>query len=59
MRIKEIKNIAVSLGVPAERKNKKDLVRAIQKAEGNAECFVTGQSDSCGQNTCLWRPDCN
>lgn len=55
----EIKNMAVSLDVPVGRKNKKDLVRAIQRAEGNPECFVTGQSGACGQDSCLWRSDCN
>ena len=59
MKMTEIKTMADSMGVHAGRKNKRDLVRAIQKAEGNSECFVTGQSDTCGQDSCLWRPDCN
>lgn len=59
MKMTEIKNMAAALGVAVGRKNKKDLVRAIQKAEGNPECFVTGQSDTRGQDFCLWRSDCN
>jgi hypothetical protein len=39
-------------------RQKADLVRAIQQAEGYDACFKTGKADVCGQDACLWREDC-
>ena len=33
------------------------LVRSIQRAEGNVDCFRTGQV-SCDHFDCAWRPYC-
>jgi hypothetical protein len=30
----------------------------IQRAEGNKDCFESGQAGTCGQIHCLWREDC-
>jgi hypothetical protein len=38
--------------------NKTELIRTMQRQEGNAECFNTGQAQSCGQSRCLWLADC-
>jgi hypothetical protein len=38
---------------------KAELVRAIQQAEKNEECFETGKADVCGQDECIWREDCD
>jgi hypothetical protein len=37
---------------------KAELVRAVQQAENNVECFETGTANNCGENDCLWREDC-
>ncbi|MDA8433331.1 MAG: 2Fe-2S iron-sulfur cluster-binding protein, partial [Nitrospiraceae bacterium] len=34
------------------------LVRAIQRAEGNFDCFGSARSGHCSQDDCLWRQDC-
>ena len=34
-----------------------NLVRKIQLAEGNFDCFATGKSN-CDEATCRWRKDC-
>jgi hypothetical protein len=34
-----------------------NLIRKIQIAQGNADCFATGKR-SCDQATCPWREDC-
>jgi hypothetical protein len=34
-----------------------DLIRAIQRAEGNSDCFATMQVNDCYQMNCLWRVD--
>ena len=33
------------------------LIRSIQRAEGNVDCFRTGQA-YCEQVECAWRPYC-
>jgi hypothetical protein len=58
MNMKDIAKIASKNGVKAGKMNKTQLVRAIQKAEGNNECFATAQVQTCGQMNCLWREDC-
>jgi hypothetical protein len=58
MNLAQIKAVARDRGVKPGRMKKAELVRALQLAEGNVECFVTGQADSCGQQECLWREDC-
>lgn len=59
MKLDEIKPIAERLGIKPGRLKKSDLIRLIQEKEGNNVCFDTGASASCGQDTCLWRPDCD
>ena len=35
----------------------KNLIRSVQRAEGNPDCFGRGQA-SCDQTECAWRPYC-
>ncbi len=58
MNMTEIKAIAKVRGIKCGKMNKTELIRAIQCQEGNQQCFNTGQVDICGQDQCLWRPDC-
>jgi hypothetical protein len=58
MKLQEVKNIAKKMGIKAGSMKKTELIRAIQKAEGNVECFGTGRAEECGQMNCLWREDC-
>lgn len=59
MTVKEIKSIARKMGLEAGKMKKADLILSIQTAEGNTPCFQTGEANSCGQDNCLWRADCN
>ena len=59
MTVKEIKAIAKRVGLQAGKMKKADLIRTIQAAEGNNTCFQTGVMESCGQENCSWRSDCN
>jgi len=52
-----VKEKAKALGIKSVRKNSTDLVKDIQKAEGNFPCFKTA-SGFCDQQGCLWRSDC-
>lgn len=59
MKTAEVKEIAKQLGIKVGQMRKTDIIRAIQKAEGNEECFASGKDDVCGQTDCLWREDCH
>lgn len=52
------KEKAKTLGIKPLKKNKVDLIRDVQKREGNSPCFKSEIAASCGLNNCLWRQDC-
>jgi len=58
MKLEQIKEMAKQHGIKVGKMKKAELVRAIQSAEGNNACFEAGQASECGQEECLWRPDC-
>lgn len=58
MKMQEIRIIAKKKGVRQSRMGKADLIRAIQRAEGNFDCFGTAVEEECDQESCLWREDC-
>lgn len=58
MNMNEVKTLAKGRDVKCGKMNKTELIRAMQRQEGNAECFNTGQANICGQDKCLWRADC-
>jgi hypothetical protein len=58
MKLEEIKEIAKQHSIKVGKMKKAELVRAIQQAEKNEECFETGKADVCGQDECIWREDC-
>ena len=58
MNVQEIRDIAKQRGVKPGKLAKVQLVKAIQKKEGNFECFATAIDGICDQNGCLWRKDC-
>jgi len=58
MRLSEIEKKAKSVGIKDTWKySKKDLIRNIQRSEGNFACFGTAK-DSCNQLSCCWKSDC-
>jgi hypothetical protein len=58
MTLKQIKNIAKTKGVKAGTMKKENIIRAIQLAEGNFDCFGSAAAGDCNQTDCLWRADC-
>ena len=58
MKMQEIRARAKALGINSIRKGKETLIREIQQAEGNRDCFNRGESQTCGQLACAWRSDC-
>ncbi len=59
MQMKKIKDIAKKKGVVPGTMSRTELIRAIQRAEGNSDCFATAHVHDCNQINCLWRVDCN
>ena len=58
MNMNEIKMKAKALGIKVMATAKKgDLIRQIQKAEGNFDCFGKAE-DYCDQWNCCFREDC-
>lgn len=58
MKLQEVKAIAKGKGVNPAHMKQDELIKAIQRAEGNNDCFGTASSVECGQINCLWREDC-
>lgn len=58
MTLKQVKEIARQKEIKVGNMKKENIIRAIQKAEGNFECFGTAISGICDQVNCLWREDC-
>ena len=59
MKMDQVKSVAKDRGVKPGKMKKEELIRAIQQAEGNPQCFNTQFSQLCGQENCLWREDCD
>ena len=58
MKINEIREKAKTLGIKVMATAKKeDLIRQLQRAEGNFDCFGTAK-DYCDQLDCCFREDC-
>ena len=58
MTINQVREIAKKLGINTARMTKADIIRAIQRAEGNFDCFGSAWDGYCDQATSLWREDC-
>lgn len=58
MNMTQLKAVAKDRGVKPGSMKKEQLIRAIQLAEENPQCFNTDFAQQCGQGECLWREDC-
>jgi len=57
MKMKEVCELAKQLGINSFSKTKADLIREIQLAEGNFDCFGSAK-DYCDQHECRFRRLC-
>jgi hypothetical protein len=57
MNMAELNKRAKKMGIKVFGRKKVDIIRDIQKKEGNFPCFGTAK-DYCDQFDCLWRSDC-
>ncbi len=58
MNLQEIRHIARAHGLKPGKRNKVSLIKDIQIAEGNFDCFATATEGVCDQAECIWREDC-
>ena len=57
MNLMEVKEVAKQMKIHLGKRNKTELIRAIQVQEDNSPCFGT-VVERCDQENCLWRNDC-
>jgi hypothetical protein len=55
---REIVEIAKIKKIRVGNMRKENIIRTIQRSEGNDDCFATTMASRCEQKTCLWREDC-
>ena len=59
MTIHEVRRKACGLGLALPAKTTKvEMIRTIQRIEGNNDCFGRGMAETCGQDICCFREDC-
>lgn len=58
MNMHSIRQVAKTLKVDPGKLSKTQLIRKIQHAEGNFECYATALDGECDQLDCAWRADC-
>ena len=58
VQMQEIRAMAKALTIPSFGKPKGELIRAIQRAEGNFSCYATATAGYCDQTGCRWHSDC-
>jgi hypothetical protein len=58
MKLQDIRAIAKQHHIHSGGLSKTDLIRQIQRQEGNFDCFGSASEGVCDQSGCLWRDDC-
>jgi hypothetical protein len=56
--MESVREISRQRGIAPRKLSKLDLIRALQREEGNFDCFATAHDGYCDQFQCLWREDC-
>lgn len=58
MKMQEIRDLAKARSINPGKLSKTELIRKIQREEGNFDCYSTAGGNECDQIACLWRNDC-
>jgi len=58
MKIQDIRKMAGKHKIDSFGMTKMQMIRALQKAEGNFDCYGRAASGFCDQGACLWKEDC-
>jgi hypothetical protein len=57
MKMQEVHKLAKQLGIKSFGKTKAEIIREIQRKEGNFDCYGTAE-DYCDQENCAFRSSC-
>jgi hypothetical protein len=58
MNMSEVRELARTAGVAAGKMRKAELIRVVQRTEGNQDCFGAEWRYDCSRLGCCWRADC-
>lgn len=58
MKLQDVRSIARNHHLGPDGSTKAELIRKIQREEGNFDCFSSARHGYCDQHNCLWRSDC-
>jgi hypothetical protein len=58
MQLVKVREIACRLNIRDCGMDKTNLIRSIQRAENNRDCYGTERAKCCQEKACLWRKDC-
>jgi len=58
MNMNEIRDRARAAGIVSGKMRKAELIRVMQRTEGNQDCFGADWRFDCSQYGCCWREDC-
>lgn len=58
MKLQDVRTIARNHRLKPDGSTKAELIRKIQREEGNFDCFSSATRGHCDQHLCLWRNDC-
>lgn len=58
MKLTDVQALAKTKGIGPDKLSKTNLIRILQKDEGNFDCYATAYDGECDQSDCCWREDC-
>ncbi len=58
MKAADINAKAKGLGISPGKMKKEDVIKQIQRVEGNFDCFGTATNGECDQIDCCWKELC-
>jgi hypothetical protein len=57
-KLQEVRTIARIMRIDTRNVTLTELVRAIQRTEGNIDCYMSARVLTCSEKSCLWREYC-
>lgn len=58
MKLDDIRKLARERGLKPARLTKRELIKLIQRSEGNFDCYASADQGHCDQLDCLWIDPC-
>ena len=57
-KLQDARNMARKMGINTRNVTLTELIRAIQRAEGNKDCYMSAHVLTCEEKSCFWREYC-